>query len=137
MCDYSDAYILIKRTITVLNTSVAAAATNNGDKKVIFKNCATFTGCISEINNTQVDNAKDIDVVMPMYNLIEYKDTWPKTSGSSWQYCRDKPSVKDNGVIIAFNAAKVTDSFSFKEKVTGQTDDNGTKDVETRARYVA
>ena len=82
MCDYSDAYILIKRTITVLNTSVAAAATNNGDKKVIFKNCATFTGCISEINNTQVDNAKDIDVVMPMYNLIEYKDTWPKTSGS-------------------------------------------------------
>ena len=137
MCDYSDAYILIKRTITVLNTSVAPAATNNGDKKVIFKNCATFTGCISEINNTQVDNAKDIDVVMPMYNLIEYKDTWPKTSGSLWQYCRNKPSVNDNGVIIAFNAAKVTDSSSFKEKVTRQTDDNGTKVVETTARYVA
>ena len=99
--------------------------------------CATYYLCISEINNTQVYNAKDIDAVMPTYNLIEYKDTWPKTSGSLWQYCRNKPSVNDNGVIIAFNAAKVTDSSSFKEKVIGQTDDNGTKVVETTARYIA
>ena len=53
LCDYSDAYILVKRTITVINTAVADAAVNNANKKVIFKNCALFTNCISEINNTQ------------------------------------------------------------------------------------
>ena len=74
LCDYSDAYILVKGTITVNNTAVADADANNTNKKVIFKNCAPFTNCISEINNTQVDNAKDIDIVMPLYNLIEYSD---------------------------------------------------------------
>ena len=80
LCDYSDAYILVKGTITVNNTAAADADANNTNKKVTFKNCAPFTNCISEINNTQVDNAKDI--VMPMYNLIEYIDNCSKTSGS-------------------------------------------------------
>ena len=66
--DYSDAYILAKGTITVAETSAAGAATNNTNKKVIFKNCALFTNCISEINNAQVENAKDINIVIPMYN---------------------------------------------------------------------
>ena len=57
-------------TITVPNRAATSAAANNANKKVVIKNCAPFTGCISEINNTQLDNAKDIDVVMPMYNLI-------------------------------------------------------------------
>ena len=75
LCDYSDAYILVKGTITVPNT-VAAAATNNAQKKVITKNCSSFTDYISKINNTQVYNAKDIDIVMPdivmpMYNLLK------------------------------------------------------------------
>ena len=70
MCDYRDAYILVKGTITVVDASAAGAATNNTNKKVKFKNCAPFTNCISEISNTQVDNAKDIDIVMPKYNLI-------------------------------------------------------------------
>ena len=69
-CDYSGAYILVKGTISVTNTAAADAAANNNNNKVIFKNCAPFTNCISEINNTQIDNAKDIDIVMPMYNLI-------------------------------------------------------------------
>ena len=84
-CDYRDVYILVKGTITVANTVVATAAAKNVNKtmsKVIFKNCAPFTDCISEINNTQVDNAKDIDVVMPMYNLVEYSDNYSKTSGT-------------------------------------------------------
>ena len=84
LCDYSDAYILVKGTITVNNTAAADAGANNTYKKVIFKNCAPFTNCISEINNTQVDNANDIDIVMPMYNLIEYSDNYAKTSGSLW-----------------------------------------------------
>ena len=81
-CDYSDAYILVKGTITVNNTAADGAAVNNTGKKVIFKNYAPFTNCISEINNTQVDNAKDIDILMFMYNLIEYSDNYAKTSGS-------------------------------------------------------
>ena len=68
--DHSDAYILVKGNITVNNTAAADVDANNTNKKVIFKNCALFTNCISETNNTQIDNAKDIDIVMPMYNLI-------------------------------------------------------------------
>ena len=68
LCDYSDAYILVKGTITVNKTGTAAAS-NNRNKKVMFKNYAPFTNCISEINNTQIDNAKNTDIVMPMYNL--------------------------------------------------------------------
>ena len=84
LCDYSDAYILVKRAITVDNTAAADADVNNTIKKVIFKNCAPFTNCISEINNTQLDNAKDIDIVRSMYNLIEHSDNYSKTSGSLW-----------------------------------------------------
>ena len=70
--DCSDAYVLFKGNIAVNNTAAEGAAANNTNKKVIFKNCAPFTDCISKINNTQVDNAKDIDIVMPMYNLVEH-----------------------------------------------------------------
>ena len=71
-CDYSDAYICVKGTMTVENTAATFAAATNIDKNIMFTNCAPFTDCISEINNIQVDNAKDIDVVMPMHNLIQY-----------------------------------------------------------------
>ena len=86
LCDYSDAYILVKGAITIAGAGDDAAArqADERDKGVIFKNCAPFTNCISEINDTQVDNAKDIDIVMPMYNLIEYSDNYVKTSGSLW-----------------------------------------------------
>ena len=79
LCDYSDAYILVKETTPVPNTAAAVAAVN---KKLTFKNCATLTDCITEINNTQTDDAQIIDVVMPMYNLIEYSNAYSKTSGS-------------------------------------------------------
>ena len=85
-------------------------------KKLIFKNCVPFTHCISEINNTQVDNAKDVDIVMPMYNLIEYSDNYSKTSGSVWQYCKDIPAVYGNDNIFNFNEGNNTDSFNFKAK---------------------
>ena len=87
--DYSDAYILVKGTITVSNTVAAGAAVNDTNKKVIFKNCIPFTDCITEINNTQTD--EKFDVVMPMYNLIEYSDAYSKTLASLWQYYRDEP----------------------------------------------
>ena len=74
------AYILAKGTITVPNTTAAGADANNANKKVIFKSCVPFIYCISEINDTQVDNAKDIEIAMPMYNLIEYSDNYSKRS---------------------------------------------------------
>ena len=79
LCDYSDAYILVKGNISVNNTVADGAAANNTNKKVIFKNCAPFTN-ISKINNTQIDHAEYIDIVMPMCNLIEYSDNYSKTS---------------------------------------------------------
>ena len=130
LCDYSDAYIFVKGTITVNNTAAAGAAANNTNRKVIFKKCAPFTNCISEINNTQIDNAKDIDIVMPMYNLIEYSDNYAKTTGSLWQYCKDIPAQDNNNEITEFTAGNTTDSFNFKAKITGETGNDGTKDVE-------
>ena len=70
LCDYSDAYIIIKGTITVNNTGTDAAP-NNRNINLLFKNCVPFIKCISEINNMQIDNGKDVDIVLPMYNLIE------------------------------------------------------------------
>ena len=128
-CDYCDAYILVKGNITVNNTAADGAVANNTNKKVIFKNCAPFTSCISKINNTQIDNAEYIDIVMPMYNLIEYSDNYSKTSGSLWQYCKDIPAV-NNRVIGDFNVANATDSFNFKTKITGETNDNGIINIE-------
>ena len=116
LCDYSDAYILLKGTISVNNTAASGAAANNTNKKVIFKNCAPFTNCISEINNTQMDNAKDIDIVMPMYKLTEYSDNYAKATGSLWQYCKDIPARHANSEIIAFDVNNTTDSFKFKAK---------------------
>ena len=123
-CDYGDAYIVVKGNISVNNTAAESAAANNTNKKVIFKNCAPFTNCISKINNTQIDNAEYIDIVMPMYNLIEYSDNYSKTSGSLWQYCKDIPAVNNAGDIVDFDGANATDSFNFKTKITGQTADN-------------
>ena len=125
LCDYSDAYILVKGSITVINTAAADAAANNTNKKIIFKNCTPFSKYMSRINGTDVNNAEYIDIVMPMYNLIEYSDDYSKTSGSLWQYCREMPAVNNNGSIVDFNGANATASFNFKTKITGQTDDNG------------
>ena len=118
LCNYSDAYILVKGNITVNNTAAAGANANNNNKKVIFKNCVPFTNCISKINNTDVDNAKYIYIVMPMYNLIEYGDNYSKTSGSLWQYCKDIPALNNNGDIVNFNGTNNTDSFNLKQNRT-------------------
>ena len=130
LCDCSDAYILVKGTVSVNNAAAAGAAVNNTNKKVIFKNYVPFTNCISEINNTQIYNAKDIDIVIPMYNLIEYSDNYTKTSGSFWQYCKDIPARDANNIIEDITEGNTTDSFKFKAKITGQTGNDGTKDVE-------
>ena len=72
LCDYNDAYILVSGAITITGAgdNDAAKRLDERNKGVILKNCASFTDCISELNNTQTDNAKYIDLVMPMHNLI-------------------------------------------------------------------
>ena len=86
LCDYSDAYILVKGKITITGAGDEAAArqADERDKGVAFQNCAPFTNCISEINNIQIDNFKDIYIVMPLYNVImlEYSYNYANTSGS-------------------------------------------------------
>ena len=73
--------MISKGTINPLNTVAVSNSTSNGNRKAIIKNCVPFTDCRSETNNTQIDNAKGIDVVTPMYNLIECNNNYSKTSG--------------------------------------------------------
>ena len=128
LSDYSDGYILTKGNITVRNTAAQGQANNVIIKRVILKYCVRFTNWINRINNTQVDDAHDIDVVMPMYKLIEYSDNYFKTSRILWHYCKDQPAVDNNGAIVYFIVANsITDSFKIKEKLTTQTSDNCTK----------
>ena len=112
LCDYSDAYILFKGQITITGAGDDAAAgqADERDKGAAFKTCAPFTNCTSEINNRQVDNAKDIDIVMPMYNLIEYSNSYAKTSGSLWQNHRDEPNYN----------LENSESFKSNIKITGK-----------------
>ena len=109
LCDFSDAYIRVRGKVTAAGVADGAQAT------FAFKNCAPFTSCITEINNTQIDNAKDLDVVMPMYNLLEYSENYAKTSGSLYQYYRDEP------------AAAIANSTSFTKK-SANTENGGEKE---------
>ena len=119
LCGYSDAYILVSGTVTITGAGAddAEKRVDKREEGLIFKNCAPFTDCISEINISQVDNAKYIDVVMPMYNLIENSNNYSKTSGSLWQYYRDESNDK-----IANS-----ESFQFKKKLTGKPPNNDNK----------
>ena len=89
LCDYSDAYILVTGNIT--------ATGGDANTRVAFKNCAPFTKCITHINDEHVDNADNLDIIMPMYNLIEYSDNYSDTSGSLWQIKRDERRIKHAG----------------------------------------
>ena len=86
LCDYANSYILVKGTITITGEGDNAGErqADERDIGVTFKNCAPLTKCISRINNIDINNAHDIEIVMPMYNLIEYSDNYSKTSGSLW-----------------------------------------------------
>ena len=120
LCDYANAYILVKGTITITGAGDddAAKQLDEKNKGIIFKNCVPFTKCISRINNTDTDNAQDIDTVM--YNVIEYSDNYSKTSGHVWQYYKDDPN----------NNITQSESFKSKIKITGKASAAGnTKDV--------
>ena len=88
LCDYSDAYVWVKGKITVTNPNDNA----NFNKELTLQNNAPFISCILKINRELVENAEDLDIVMPMYNLLEYSKNYEKTSGSLFNYYRDVPS---------------------------------------------
>ena len=120
LCDFSDAYnvfvkgknFVTKKTFTAddtdapnnkaANVTATNTANNNafGDKRLVFKNNSPFINCISKINGVKIDNAEDLDVVMPMYNLLEYSKNYKKATGSLWNYYRDQPSstIGDNNI---------------------------------------
>ena len=88
LCDYSDVYIVVKGDIT-LTKDVNRNFIDVRNRLLAFKNNALFTNCISKINNVLIDNAEDLDVLMPKYNLVEYSKNYRKTTGSLWNYYRD------------------------------------------------
>ena len=117
LCDYSDAYVWVKGTITVTDPNNNA----NFDRRLRLKNDAPFISCISKINGELVENVEDLDIVMPMYNLLEYSKNYEKTSESLFNYYRDEPKDHDEGdgdnaVNISIRGPK---SFDYKTKIVG------------------
>ena len=135
LCDFSDAYIVVKGDITLTKTN-GRGIIDIRNRFLAFKNNAPFTNCISKINNVLIDNAEDLDVVMPMYNLLEYSKNYRKTTGSLWNYYRDEPNNPplndDDPPTINYNADPITNSESFKYKssITGKTSNANQEDGE-------
>ena len=117
LCDYSDAYVWLKGKITVTNPNDNATF----NKELTLKNNAPLISCISKINDELVENAEDLDIVMPMYNLLEYSKNNEKTLGSLFNYYRDEPTkitigAGNKAINISIRNSK---SFDYKTKITG------------------
>ena len=108
LCDFSDAYIVVEGTITFEGDNDASKQ----NKSLVFKNNVPFVNCISNINGVKIDNVEDLDVIIPMYNLLEYSKNYRKTTGSLWNYYRDKPS---NPLFSN------SESFKYKTNTVGKT----------------
>ena len=117
LCDFSNAYIVVKGTIAITRPN-----NNTYDKKLTFKNNAPFISYITKINNTLIDNAEDLDIVMPMYNLLEYGKNYRKTTGSLFIYYRDEPNSGAAGNINY--SIKNSESFDYKTSITGKLEGN-------------
>ena len=122
LCDFNDVYIVVKIDITV-------GPPNNAkrNKAMTFKNNAPFINCISKINGEKIDNVEDLDVVLPMYNLLEYSKSYRKTAGSLWNYYRDEPSNP-----LSSNS----ESFKYKTSITGNTYNIGVGEADYNANKV-
>ena len=138
LCDYSDEYIVVQGTITVEGTNNA----NARNKNLAFENNAPFRSCISKINITFIDNAENLHIVMPMYNLFEYSNNYSKTSESLWNYYRDEINdstnenndeqrIKNKEQRIKNNKTTTSKSFEYKTKIIGRIpNDNNILDAE-------
>ena len=144
LCDYSDAYILVKGKIVVTAPGANNNANNIRDKRnrpVILKNNAQFVSCIIRINGELIEDADDLDIVMPMYNLLEYSKNYRKTIASLYNYFRDELTNDDNDNFANINVVNL-EAFKYKNKITGNTcnvnagadgydvNKNGTQEIE-------
>ena len=125
--DFSDSYIIVKGTITVTDPH-----NDTHDKKLAFKNNEPFVSCIANTNNTLIDNAEDLDIVMPIYNLIEYSKNYSKTTESFWKYYGDERNSGLGGAVNNINySIKNSKSFDYKASIIGKLEGNNTeKEVE-------
>ena len=121
LCDFSDAYIVVEGDITLEGDNDA----NKRNKNLIFKNNAPFINCISKINGEKIDNAADLDVVMPMYNLLKYSKNYRKTIGSLWNYYGDE---------LSDPLSSNSESFKYKASIVGKTPEDN--DSLTNAKVV-
>ena len=121
LCNFSDAYIVVEGDITLEGDNDA----NKRNKNLRFKNDTPFMNCISKINGIKIDNAEDLDVLMLMYNLLEYSKNYRKTTGSLWNYYRDEPSDP---------LSCYSESFKYKTNIVGKTPQNN--DSLTNAKVV-
>ena len=145
LCNYSDAYILVKGKITVMAPGANNGANNIRDirnRSLILKNNAPFVSCITSINGKLIEDADDLDIVMSMYNLLEYSKNYRKTIASLYNYYRDE--LSDDADDNNFDNIEVVNSntFKYKNKITGNTcnvdagaqgydvNKNGTQEVE-------
>ena len=126
LCDYSDAYILVKGTTTVAGNNLR----DRQYRPLILNNNAPFVSCITRINGELIEDADDLDIVMSMYNLLEYSKNYRKTTGSLYNYYRDE--LSDDADNNQFNNIKVVNSntFKYKNKIIDNTNNQRTKDIE-------
>ena len=128
LCDSSDAYIVVKGTITLTETNERGII-DIRNSFLAFKNNAPFTNCISKINNVLIDNAEDLTVVIPMHNLLECSKSYGKTTGSLWDYYRDEPN---DFAANNYNANPIinSESLKYKSNITGKTSNANQEDSE-------
>ena len=117
LCDYADAYILVNGTITVAGNQPR----DRQNRPLILKNNASFVSCITRTNNGLIEDADDLDIVIPMYNLLEYSKNYRKTIGSLYNYYRDELNDDANLNNFANNNVVSSNSFQNKNKIIGNT----------------
>ena len=115
LCDYADAYILVNGTITVAGNQPRGRQ----NRPLVLKNNAPFVSCITRINNELIEDADDLDIVMPMYNLLEYSKNYRKTIGLLYNYYRDELNDDANLNNFANNNVVSSNSFQYKNKIIG------------------
>ena len=123
LCDYSDAYILVSGKITVEADHIGARVDENRDRKnrpLILKNNASFVSCITKNNNEFIEDADDLHIVMPMYNLLEYSKNYRKTIGSLCNYYRDELTDDKNDNFANIDVIN-SNAFKYKNKIIGNT----------------
>ena len=137
LCDYSDAYILVKGKITVTKGFNNNANNNAYGKKLALKNNVPFISCISKINGELIENAEDLDIVMPMYNLLEYSKNYRKTTGSLFNYYRDEQnSGLGEGANNDVNySIKDSEPFNYKTSIARKLEGNAVEKDDIKIAY--